>query len=158
MAKTALEKLRAPMNVRIINELPAGAQHWGPPGATMVISTPQEIESYVAQIPKGKLATLETLRHVIAAHHGTTIACPVTTGLFLNTVACAAEEQVMMGAKHVTPWWRVIRTDGSLNEKFPGGLEGHEQRLAAEGHVIERRGKTKRRVKDYEKKLAKLQN
>lgn len=157
MAKTALEKLRAPMDVRTINELPAGAQHWGPPGATMVISTPQEIETYVAKIPKGKLATLEALRHAIAEHHGTTITCPVTTGLFLNIVARAAEEQVMMGAKRVTPWWRIIRTDGSLNEKFPGGIEGHEGRLTAEGHVIERSGKTKRRVKDFEKKLAKLQ-
>jgi 6-O-methylguanine DNA methyltransferase, DNA binding domain len=157
MAKTALEKLRAPMDARIVNELPAGAQHWGPPGATMVISTPQEIETYVAQIPKGKLATLETLRHAIARHHNTTITCPVTTGLFLNTVARAAEEQAMMGAKRVTPWWRVIRTDGSLNDKFPGGLAEHEKRLTAEGHTIERSGKTKLRVKHFDQKLARLQ-
>jgi alkylated DNA nucleotide flippase Atl1 len=157
MAKSALEKLRAPMNVRIVNELPAGALNWGPPGATMVISTPQEIESFVAQIPKGKLATLETLRHVIAERHGTTITCPVTTGLFLGTVARAAEEQVMMGAKRVTPWWRVIRNDGTLNEKFPGGIAEHEKRLAAEGQSFEKRGKTKRAVVDHAKKLAKLQ-
>jgi alkylated DNA nucleotide flippase Atl1 len=157
MAKTALEKLRAPMDVRIVNELPAGAQHWGPPGATMVISTPQEIETYVAQIPKGKLATLETLRQAIAEHHGTTITCPVTTGLFLNTVARAAEERAMMGAKRVTPWWRVIRSDGSLNEKFPGGVAEHHMRLVAEGHTVAKSGKTKLRVKDYANKLAKFQ-
>jgi alkylated DNA nucleotide flippase Atl1 len=157
MAKTALEKLRTPMDVRIVNELPAGAQHWGPPGATMVISTPQEIEAIVAQIPKGKLATLETIRHVIAKRHNTTITCPVTTGIFLGTVARAAEEQVMMGVKRVTPWWRVIRTDGTLNEKFPGGLDAHNKRLTAEGHAIEKRGKSKWAVVDHEKKLAKLQ-
>lgn len=157
MAKTALEKLRAPMDVRIVNELPAGAQHWGPPGASMVISTPQEIESFVAQIPKGKLATLESLRHVIADRHGTTITCPVTTGLFLNIVARAAEEQLMMGAKRVTPWWRVIRNDGTLNEKFPGGIEEHEKRLAEEGHNFEQRGKTKRGVIQHAQKLARLQ-
>jgi hypothetical protein len=145
------------MDVRIVNELPAGAQHWGPPGATMVISTPQEIESFVAQVPKGKLVTLETLRHVIAERHGTTITCPVTTGLFLNIVARAAEEQVMMGAKRVTPWWRVIRNDGTLNEKFPGGIAEHEKRLAAEGHRFEKRGKTKRAVVVHTHKLAKLQ-
>lgn len=157
MAKTALEKLRAPLDVRIVTELPAGAQHWGPPGASMVISTPREIESFVAQIPKGKLATLESLRHVIADRHGTTITCPVTTGLFLNIVARAAEEQVMMGAKRITPWWRVIRNDGTLNEKFPGGIAEHQKRLTAEGHTIEKSGKTKLRVRDYAKKLAKLQ-
>ena len=144
------------MEVRIVNELPAGAQHWGPPGATMVISTPQEIESYVVQIPKGKLATLESLRQAIADRHNTTITCPVTTGLFLNTVARAAEEQSTMGAKRITPWWRVIRTDGSLNERFPGGLAGHAKRLTEEGHAIEKRGKTKLRIKDFEKKLAEL--
>jgi alkylated DNA nucleotide flippase Atl1 len=157
MAKSALEKLRASMDARIVNELPAGAQNWGPPGATMVISTPQEIEGFVAQVPKGKLATLETLRHVIAERHGTTITCPVTTGLFLGTVARAAEEKVMMGAKRVTPWWRVIRNDGTLNEKFPGGIAEHEKRLAEEGHSFEKRGKTKRAVVDHAKKLAKLQ-
>lgn len=157
MAKTALEKLRRSQGVRIVNELPAGALHWGPPGATMVISTPQEIESLVEQIPKGKLASLETLRKAIASHHGTTITCPVTTGLFLNTVAHAAEELAMMGAKRVTPWWRVIRSDGTLNEKFPGGLAEHEKRLTAEGHVIVKRGKTKLSVVDFEHRLAKLQ-
>ncbi len=157
MAKTALEKLRTPMEVRIVDELPAGALHWGPPGATMVISTPQEIDALVQQIPKGKLATLVTLRNAIAARHGTTITCPVTTGIFLGTVARAAEEQAMMGAKRVTPWWRVIRTDGTLNEKFPGGLVEHEKRLKAEGHTIEKRGKSKLVVADFESKLVILQ-
>jgi alkylated DNA nucleotide flippase Atl1 len=154
MVKSALEKFRTPMDVRIVNELPAGAKNWGPPGASMVISTPREIETFVSQVPKGKLASLATLRDVIALRHGTTITCPVTTGIFLGTVARAAQEQEMLGAKQVTPWWRVIRTDGTLNEKFPGGLAEHEKRLLAEGHVIVRRGKSKMAVVDYERKLA----
>jgi alkylated DNA nucleotide flippase Atl1 len=157
MAKSALEKLRKPMDVRIVNELPAGAQHWGPPGATMVISTPQEIEGLVLQIPKGKLVTFDSLKQVIAERHGTTITCPVTTGIFLNTVARAAAEQEMMGAKRITPWWRVLRTDGTLNEKYPGGLAEQEKRLVSEGHTIEKRGKTKMAVTAFEKKLATFQ-
>jgi alkylated DNA nucleotide flippase Atl1 len=157
MAKTALEKFRRPMQVRIFNALPAGALNWGRPGATMVISTPQEIDAVVAQIAKGKLATLVTLRDVIAARHGTTITCPVTTGIFLGTVARAAAEQEMMGAKSVTPWWRVIRSDGCLNKNYPGGLAEHERRLQAEGHVIEQRGKSRRAVQDFEDCLAVLQ-
>jgi 6-O-methylguanine DNA methyltransferase, DNA binding domain len=157
MAKTALQKLRTPMDVRIVNELPVGAKHWGPPGATMVISTPQEIEIVVFQIPKGKLATLQSLREVIARRHGTTITCPVTTGLFLNTVARAAEEQVMMGATRVAPWWRVIRNDGTLNERYPGGTAEHRNRLEAEGHLVVQRGKSKWAVHEFEKKIAALQ-
>jgi alkylated DNA nucleotide flippase Atl1 len=157
MAKTAIERLRTPMDVRIVNELPAGALNWGPPGATMVISTPLEIEAYVQKIPKGKLATLESLRIVIAEKHGTTITCPVTTGIFLGTVARAAAEQEMMGAKRVTPWWRVIRRDGTLNEKFPGGLAEHQTRLANEGHSFETKPRGKLKVKDFEKRIALLQ-
>jgi alkylated DNA nucleotide flippase Atl1 len=157
MAMTALEKLRRPQEVRIVDELPTGALNWGPPGATMVISTPLEIEAVVQQIPKGRLATFDDLKGVIATRHGTTITCPVTTGIFLGTVARAAAEQEMMGAKRVTPWWRVIRTDGTLNEKFPGGLAEHEKRLVAEGHGIETKGRSKRAVIGFERKLAPLQ-
>ena len=157
MAMSALEKLRRPQVARIVNELPAGALHWGPPGATMVISTPQDIEALVLQIPKGKLATFHGLKNAIAQRHGTTIACPVTTGLFLNIVARAAAEQEMMGAKRVTPWWRVIRSDGTLNEKFPGGLGEHEKRLEAEGHVVKAKSRSNRVVADFERKLVSLQ-
>jgi 6-O-methylguanine DNA methyltransferase, DNA binding domain len=158
MAMTALEKLRRPQEVRIVNELPAGALHWGPPGATMVISTPQDIGALVLKIPEGKLATFDMLKQVIAKRHGTTITCPVTTGLFLNIVARAAHEQEMMGATPLTAWWRVIRTDGTLNERFPGGVAEHEKRLVAEGHQIEAKGKSKRAVSSFEAKLAKLQD
>ena len=157
MALTALEKLRRPQAVRIVNELPAGALHWGPPGATMVISTPQEIEALVVQIPKGKLATFHGLKDAIAQRHGTTITCPVTTGLFVNIVARATAEQEMLGAKGVTPWWRVVRTDGTLNEKFPGGVAEHEKRLVAEGHVVKAKSRSKRVVADFERKLVSLQ-
>jgi hypothetical protein len=97
MAKTATQKMQTPEVAKIVKELPPGARNWGPPGATMVISTPREIDFYVRKIPKGKLATLESLRHVIAARHGTTITCPVTTGIFLGSVARAAAEQEMLG-------------------------------------------------------------
>jgi len=36
-----------------------------------------------------------------------------------------------------TPYWRVIKSDGSLNEKLLGGLAAHAARLREEGHNIE---------------------
>jgi alkylated DNA nucleotide flippase Atl1 len=143
---TAIERLRKPQDVRIVNELPAGALHWGPPGATMVISTPQEIETFVKQIPKGRVVTLTQLREKIAALHGTTITCPVTTGLFLNIVARAAREMEALDINDTAPWWRVVKTDGSLNEKFPGGIEAQRERLEAEGIAVVAKGKTGLRV------------
>jgi hypothetical protein len=157
MAKTATQKLQTPAEPKIVKTLPVRVEHWGPPGASMVISTPLEIEEFVRQVPKGKLITLDSLRQVAAKRHKTTITCPVTTGIFLGMVAKAAAEQEMLGVKRVAPWWRVIRSDGTLNEKYPGGLSEHKKRLEAEGHKTAARGKVKLEVVDYEKRLAKLE-
>jgi alkylated DNA nucleotide flippase Atl1 len=156
MVKTATQKLQTPATPKIVKTLPVRVEHWGPPGASMVISTPLEMEEFVRQIPKGKLVTLEGLRDVAAKRHKTTITCPVTTGIFLGMVARAAAEQEMLGMKRVAPWWRVLRSDGTLNEKYPGGIAEHQKRLEAEGHKTAPRGKAKREVVEYEKKVAKL--
>jgi alkylated DNA nucleotide flippase Atl1 len=41
-----------------------------------------------------------------------------------------------MGREDITPYWRVVRDDGSLNEKFPGGVEAQATRLKEEGYAI----------------------
>jgi hypothetical protein len=156
MAMSAIEKLRKPQVPKIVNHLPDRVAHWGPPGASMVISTPAIIDESVGHIPKGKLTTMAKLREALARHHKTDITCPITTGIFLNIVAKAAAEMQDMGAKRVTPWWRVIQSDGKLNPKFPGGIEGHRKKLEVEGFKIEQRGKSALAVEDYEKRLAKL--
>jgi alkylated DNA nucleotide flippase Atl1 len=122
----------------------------------MVISTPQEIDQLVRAIPKGKLATVNSLREAIARRHGTTITCPVTTGIFLSIVAKAADEMEMMGARRVSPWWRVLKSDGSLNPKMPGGVDAHRRRLEAEGFRILPRGKTALAVDGYAARLCAL--
>lgn len=156
MAMSAIEKLRKPQSVEIVRKLPERIAHWGPPGATMVISTPAEIDDVVRKIPKGKLATMTMLRAELSRRNGTDIACPITSGIFLGIVAKAAAEMEEMGAKRVTPWWRVLKSDGTLNEKMPGGIAGHRRRLEAEGFRCEKKGKTGFTVVDFEGKLAKL--
>jgi alkylated DNA nucleotide flippase Atl1 len=156
MATSALDKIRADQKPKIVTELPERVRHWGPPGASMVISTPREVDDVVRTIPKGKLATVNTIRDVLARRNKTTIACPVTTGIFINISAKAAAEQEQMGAKKIAPWWRVLKSDGKLNEKMPGGLKEHRRRLEAEGFKIVPAGKKGLMVEDFEKKLAKL--
>jgi 6-O-methylguanine DNA methyltransferase, DNA binding domain len=156
MAKSAIEKLATPQTPHIVHPLPERVAHWGPPGASMVISTPAEIDEVVARIPKGKLATVNTIRDELAKRHRTTIACPITTGIFLNIVAKAAAERELMGAKRVTPWWRVIKSDGTLNPKMPGGLAEHRKRLEAEGFKIVKKGKSNLMVDGFEARIAKF--
>jgi len=51
----------------------------------------------------------------------------------------------------------VIKDDGSLNEKFPDGVEAQPKHLREEGHTIElRKGEKPPKVKEYEKFLVKL--
>ena len=50
-----------------------------------------------------------------------------------------------------------MRDDGSLNDKFPGGVEAQAARLEEEGHIIQVAiGKKMPKVKDFEKYLIKL--
>jgi len=60
----------------------------------------------------------------------------MTTGIFIRIAAETAEEDLSKGRKEITPYWRVIKDDGSLNEKFPEGTEAQAARLREEGHSI----------------------
>lgn len=51
-----------------------------------------------------------------------------------------------------TPFWRTLKNDGELNEKYPEGIDGQKLRLEMEGHTIIQKGK-RYFVKDYKDKL-----
>lgn len=156
MAMSAIDKLRKPQQPEIIKPLPNSVAHWGPPGASMVISTPADIDEVIRKIPKGRLATMTSLRDALSRRHKADIACPITTGIFLGIVAKAAAEMEEMGAKRVAPWWRVLKSDGSLNPRMPGGAEEQRARLQSEGFRIVRKGESGFAVEDYDRKLASL--
>jgi hypothetical protein len=115
----------------------------------MVIPAPAEVNELMRQVPKGKLITIDALRKVLAQRHGATAACPITTGIFAWISAHAAAEAEAGGKKRITPYWRTLKSNGELNPKYPGGIDGLKRRLSAEGHRIIRRGK-RFFVADYE--------
>ncbi|MEO0084446.1 MAG: hypothetical protein ABIJ94_01800 [candidate division WOR-3 bacterium] len=53
------------------------------------------------------------------------------------------------------PYWRTLKAEGFLNEKYPGGLESHKKLLENEGHKIISKGK-KYQMVDFEKSLIRL--
>lgn len=112
----------------------AQAKRWGP--GTMVIPAPSEVDAVIRKVRLGRLITLNDLRDQLAKTHGTTTACPLTTGIFAWIAAHAAAEDEAEGRTRVTPWWRVLKAGGKLNPKFPGGIPEQARRLRAEGHVI----------------------
>lgn len=127
------------------------------PKGKMLIPTPLGIDALVRQVRRGKLVTVNQLRERLARDFQADYTCPLTTGIFLRIAAEAAEEDLSQGKKEITPYWRVVKADGSLNEKFPGGGEAQAVRLREEGYTIEPgKGKKPPRVKDWGSFLQRL--
>jgi hypothetical protein len=123
----------------------------------MLIPKPLDVDALINKIPRGKLATVAQIREQLAKDAHAHCSCPMTTGIFLRIVAEAAEEDLRNGKSEATPYWRVIKTDGSLNKKFPGGVHAQATRLKEEGHIIEpNRANKPPRVKNFEKSLQEL--
>jgi hypothetical protein len=114
---------------------------WGE--GTMVIPAPIEVDAEIRKIRKGRIATINDLRAALAKKHGVDVCCPITTGIFAWIAAHAAAEDEAEGRKRIAPWWRVLKSDGKLNPKFPGGVQEQSRRLKAEGHAV-RKGKVER--------------
>jgi len=118
-------------------------------GERMLISPPIEYDGLMKAVLPGRLTTSDRMRKILAERHGADFTCPLTCGIFMNVAALASEER---GGIDETPWWRALKRDGELNEKYPGGLDGHKARLEAEGHTVFKKGK-RLFVKDYDKSL-----
>ncbi len=115
------------------------SRRWGE--GTVAIAAPAEVDALMKRIPKRRLTTINELRAALAARHGATIGCPITTGIFAWIAAHAAEEAAAAGRKRITPYWRTLKAGGELNPKYPGGIPGVRARLEAEGHRVVQRGK-----------------
>lgn len=128
------------------------SKKWG--GKTMVIAPPIEYDRFMKMVPKGKLVTTDTLRKAMAKKHKTDITCPLTCGIFVNICAWASYQR----DNDITPYWRVLKTDGSLNPKYPEGIQLQKQKLIEEGYTIISKGtkNIKYYVKDFSKYLIEL--
>ena len=149
------EKLENPEHSKIV-EIPS---FWSKRLGTgvMLIPKPLDVDALIRKTKKGKLVTVSEIRSRLARDNKVEVACPLTTGIFIRIAAETAEEDRKNGRKQITPYWRVIRDDGSLNEKFPGGVEEQSRRLKSEGHsIMPARGKKPPKVKDFEHLLMRL--
>jgi len=119
---------------------------------TMLIPTPKLVDGLIRKVPKGKLVTVGELRRKMATDFAADVTCPLTTGIFVRIAAEAAEEDRANGRQRLTPYWRVIKDDGSLNPKFPGGPEQQARHLRREGLAFNRNAKTPV-LKQFEQRL-----
>lgn len=134
--KSALDHLNAGRVPHIIHMIPKGAPGYAEArGGAMVVSSPAEVNEIIRKVKPGEVITLNDLRAVLADRHNVAVACPVSTAIFANMVARAAEElrERDVPVAELTPWWRVLRKGGLLNPKLPGGVQRQAALLRAEG-------------------------
>ena len=146
------EKLERPQQPKLVKTPPKMARFGT---GTMLIPTPKLVDELLRRIPKGKLVTVGEIRKKLAADFAADVTCPLTTGIFVRIVAEAAEEDRANGRQRITPYWRVVKDDGGLNPKFPGGGQLQARHLRSEGFSVAHKGK-RTVVKDFEKRLAVL--
>jgi hypothetical protein len=103
---------------------------------TMLVPSPGDVEARMRTVRKGAVTTVSRIRELLAEKYLADVTCPLTAGIFVRIAAEAAEEEAHAGKLRITPYWRVLKGDGSLNPKFPGGVDRQAQKLRAEGHRI----------------------
>ncbi len=131
---------------------PALARMGVKPGEKVVLVNPSEVVAEMRMVPEGKLTTITEICSRLAKSHGVKGCCTLTAGIFITSAANAAEEAATEGSYMGIPYWRTLKTDGFLNDKFPGGAEAQGRLLESEGHRILRRGR-RLFVAEYENKL-----
>lgn len=120
-------------------------------GNRMYFAPPIDYDWVMREVPYGKVTTVGEIRDYFAKLSGADFTEPITAGIFVSIAAWASYQR----SADETPYWRTLKANGELNEKYPGGIEAQRQKLEAEGHTVIQKGRKNTRcyVKDYEKVL-----
>ena len=120
-------------------------------GDRMYFAPPIDYDKIMKQIPYGKVITVGRIREYLAKKNGADFTEPITAGIFVSIAAWASYQR----EQENTPYWRTLKANGELNEKYPGGIETQREMLEREGHTIIQKGlkNIKYYVKDYESVL-----
>ncbi len=110
-------------------------------GDQIILVNPSEIVPLMQKVPEGRVTTIAEICKSIARNHNVKGCCTLTTGIFIMTAANAVEEAKQENSDMNVPYWRTLKSDGFLNEKYPGGAEAHGKLLENEGLQVSRKGK-----------------
>jgi alkylated DNA nucleotide flippase Atl1 len=117
-------------------------------GDQIVLVNPSEVIELMKSVPFGKVVTIYEICQSLAKRHAVNGCCSLTAGIFIMTAAKATEEAREQNLDLGIPYWRTLKAEGYLNEKYPGGAEAQKLLLDGEGINAVSKGK-KLLVKDY---------
>lgn len=120
-------------------------------GNNMYFAPPIDYDRVMKKIPYGKVTTVGKIREYFAEKSGADFTEPITAGIFVSIAAWASFQR----SQNETPYWRTLKANGELNEKYPGGVQAQKEKLEAEGLTVIQKGRINIRyyVKDFEKYL-----
>lgn len=134
------------MDEDIIENIPKTMEKFFGCRGKMLRPSLMTVKEVIRKIRKGRLVTLDQLREKLARDFAVQTACPASTTKALQLIAQQPRPAC---------YWRVIKKNGELMSKYPGGVEGHAALLKKEGFKIDSSGK-KPLVVDYKAKLSRL--
>ena len=123
-------------------------------GNKMFIAPPIFYDELMKKVPKGKLLTVSQMRNYLAKKYKADFTDPMTAGIFVNVCAWASFQR----EDDITPYWRTIKTDGELSDKYPLTIRKQKKLLEEEGDTIIAKGKKKIKyyVENFENSLIDL--
>ncbi len=123
-------------------------------GDKMYFAPPIAYDQVMRRVPYGKLLTVGAIREYFTRQNGADFTEPITAGVFVSIAAWASCQR----KEDKTPYWRTLKANGELNEKYPGGIDAQRELLEKEGHTVVKKGRSNIRyyVKDYEQALFSL--
>jgi len=138
-------------------EIPTSDWHKKFGEGKMLIATPLLVDRLIREVPKGNLTTINLIREKLAHDFHADYTCPITTGIFTWIVANSAEENRKHHDHNLSPYWRVVKEDGRLNPKYPGGEKHHADLLKAEGYkIVKSKNRKHLMVADFNEHLIKF--
>jgi hypothetical protein len=113
----------------------------------MLLPSPATVAAEIEKVPPRKLITTNLLCQKLTQQFNVRGTCPVTTQKALQAVAHDPSNEVA--------YWRVIKANGALMTRFPGGAEGQAERLRKEGFALNRKGKVPK-VTNFQESLVRV--
>jgi hypothetical protein len=113
----------------------------------MLLPSPATVAALIEKVPTRHLITTNLICKKLAQQFNVRGTCPVTTQKALQAVAHDANKEIA--------YWRVVKANGGLIDRFPGGVEGQAQRLSQEGFTLDRKGKGPK-VANFQERLVRL--
>jgi hypothetical protein len=91
-----------------------------PKGSKLHISCPVEVAEELKTIPPGTAMSLQAFRKRLAEKNNCDATCPVSTSIFLRTVAeYSWEEYNRTGSTlNLAPFWRVVESNSPMAKKL----------------------------------------